>query len=270
MKMRLIVAAVLVPLILVMILVAPTILTAIVLGVLCAIAAFDLMAGTGLSKNLRLVCYTGAMAFFIPMWCHFGMPHIWMVLALSIFTMLLFSELLISKGRFRLERLSVCFIAGLLIPYMLSALVRLMNHDIGRLLIMIPLVVAFLADSGAYFIGKFFGRHKLSPTISPNKTIEGAVGGIFTAILAMLIFCLVLDLSVDVTVNYALAITYGIIGSLASIFGDLCFSAIKRQTGIKDYGNLLPGHGGILDRCDSLFIVAPIIEILMAFLPVVE
>lgn len=270
MKTRVIAALALIPVLLAIILAAPTVLTAIVLGLLCAIAAYEFLCGTGLVKHVRLIVYTAVMAFSVPMWCYNGMNDVWALGGILLFFVALFSEVLISHGKLRLDRISVCVMAGLLIPYLLSALVRIICKDAGRQLILIPFVIAFLSDSGAYFVGRAFGRHKLAPIISPNKTMEGMAGGVVTAILGMLLYCFILDTAFDATVNYPFAITYGILGSLAGVFGDLCFSAIKRQTGIKDYGNLIPGHGGILDRFDSVVVVAPLVEILLALLPVVE
>ena len=129
--------------------------------------------------------------------------------------------------------------------------------------------MAFLSDAGAYFVGLRFGKHKLAPVVSPNKTIEGALGGLAGAILGMLIYAVVLDfLPGGLHVNYALALLYGFLGAAVGIFGDLCFSVIKRQTGIKDYGNLIPGHGGVLDRFDSMVMVAPLMEVLLLLLPI--
>ena len=128
--------------------------------------------------------------------------------------------------------------------------------------------MAFLSDTGAYFAGRAFGQHKLAPVISPNKTIEGAVGGVLGATVGMVIYALVLDLFFrDIQVSYVYAIIYGILGSLAAVFGDLCFSAVKRQAGIKDYSNLIPGHGGILDRFDSVILAAPLMEALLVLMP---
>ena len=104
--------------------------------------------------------------------------------------------------------------------------------------------------------------------VSPNKTIEGAVGGLLAAMVGMILYALVLDLGFHFDVNYGIAILYGLIGSAVGVFGDLIFSVIKRQTGIKDYGNLIPGHGGILDRFDSVMMVAPLMEALLVLLPV--
>ena len=131
-----------------------------------------------------------------------------------------------------------------------------------------PFILAFLSDTGAYFAGRAFGKHKLAPVISPHKTVEGVVGGVLGAIFGMLIFCLVMQLGFKMQVNYLYAVLYGVVGSLGAVFGDLCFSVIKRQTGMKDYGNLIPGHGGVLDRFDSMMVVGPLSELLLLLLPV--
>ena len=150
---------------------------------------------------------------------------------------------------------------------MLTALVRIFMTENGRFFILLPFLLAFTSDSGAYFAGKFLGKHKLAPSISPNKTVEGAAGGVVGAVVGMMIYCVILDLCFRFKVNYLFALSYGILGSVGAVFGDLIFSVIKRQTGIKDYGKLIPGHGGILDRLDSMVIVAPLAEVLMLLLP---
>ena len=114
----------------------------------------------------------------------------------------------------------------------------------------------------------FLGKHKLAPKISPKKTLEGLVGGVVAAVVGMIIFCVILQHFFGFSYNIAAACVYGLLGSLAGVFGDLSFSVIKRQTGIKDYGNLIPGHGGILDRFDSTIFIAPLVEILMILWPV--
>ncbi|MBE6958685.1 MAG: phosphatidate cytidylyltransferase [Ruminococcaceae bacterium] len=270
MKLRILAAVVLVPVLLAVLLVAPPILLAILVGVICAIGAYELLYGTGLVKHPRLFSYSALMAFCVPIWCYFGMSGLAARLGIFIFTALLFMEILLSKGKLRLEKVAICYIAGLLIPYLLSTLVRLMGDGSERYVILLPFILAFMADTGAYFIGCRFGKHKLSPVISPKKSVEGLVGGIFFDIAGMFIFCLIMSLAFGKNVNYLYAFTYGVVGALAGTFGDLSFSAIKRQAGIKDYGNLIPGHGGVLDRFDSVIIVAPLTELLLLLMPVLE
>jgi CDP-diglyceride synthetase len=117
-------------------------------------------------------------AFCVALWNQFGSPHGWGLAGGLVFSSLLFGEMLISKAKLPFEKILVCLAAGLLIPYLLCALVRLRNMDIGRMYICLPLVLAFMSDTCAYFVGKFLGKHKLAPTISPKKTIEGFFGGI--------------------------------------------------------------------------------------------
>ena len=268
MKIRVIAAVALLPLLLVVVLVLPKICTAILFGLLAAIGAYELMWGTGLVKQPRLILYAALMSVAVCIWCAYGVIYPWAVLGLFVFTALVFSELLISQTKLPFDKIAITFMAGIVVPLMLGALVRLISLREGRFYILIPFVIAFLSDPGAYFAGCFFGKHKLAPVISPKKTVEGLVGGVAGAIVGMVLYCVVLQFGFGFKVNYGFAVIYGIFGSLAAVFGDLCFSAIKRQTGIKDYGNLIPGHGGVLDRFDSMTIVAPLVELLMSMIPV--
>ena len=271
MKTRIISAAILVPILFLLALAAPVIAAALVMSVLLAIAAYELLYRTGLVKRARMVLYSCAMAAAVCMWSYFGAIHANFVILLMVFFILMFSEMMLDHVKVHFEDLSMCFVAGVLIPYMLSSLIRILNMDIGRYVILVPFVVAFMSDTGAYFIGLNFGRHKLAPVVSPNKTIEGALGGVAFAVISMVIYALIVDLLPgNVRVNYALALLYGFVGSLVGIFGDLCFSVIKRQTGVKDYGNLIPGHGGVLDRFDSVTLVAPAMEVFLLLLPMVS
>ena len=117
------------------------------------------------------------------------------------------------------------------------------------------LACIWVGDSGAYYVGKNFGRHKMSPKISPNKTLEGLAGGIVTTYAAAAAAAFILDLELDVIHIYALA---SILAAAAPL-GDLIESLFKRDSGIKDSSNLIPGHGGLLDRTDSLFYPAPLV-----------
>lgn len=268
MKTRIISAAILIPMLLLVVLVAPKMLAAMIMGGLLAIGTYELLYRTRLVRHVRLVLYSCAMAFAISMWSFWGAVHGWFVLLLMAFFALLFSEMMLDHVKVRIETLGLCFLAGVIVPYFLSSMIRILTMSIGRYVILIPFVVAFMSDSGAYFVGLKFGRHKLAPVVSPNKTIEGALGGIVTCILSMLLYTLILDVIPGVKVNYLLALLYGFAGALVDIFGDLSFSIIKRQTGIKDYGNLIPGHGGVLDRFDSMVMVAPLVEALLLLLPI--
>ena len=268
MKTRLITAAVLVPLLFVVLYLCPNWVTAWLFAFMLAIAAYELLYSTGLVRHVRMVIYSAAAAFAVPLWGHYGVGHAWTVLAVLGFVSLLFGEVMLSHTKVHFEKVVFCVFAGLAIPNALSAVVRILDGRFGEFMVMIPFILAFIPDSGAYFAGRFFGKHKLAPVISPKKTVEGAVGGLVTGMVCMVIYALVLRTVFQFDVNYLYALVYGLVGSLGAIFGDLCFSVIKRQTGIKDYGNLFPGHGGVLDRFDSVIIVAPLTEVLLELLPV--
>jgi phosphatidate cytidylyltransferase len=267
MKMRITAAAVLLPALVVILLVLPQIFTAILIGAICAIASYELLWGTGLVREIRLVIYTAAMAYLVCMWCHFDMDYVAALLGVLGFTALLFAEVLIAHGTLEFQKIAVCLAGGLLIPFLLSALIRIRHNSYGVFYVLIPFLLAFVSDSGAYFAGRYFGKHKLASAISPNKTVEGVLGGVVAAVVGMLLYCVILDLAFGFTVRYLNAMAYGVVGALAGVYGDLIFSAIKRQTGIKDYGNIIPGHGGALDRFDSMTIVAPLTEAFLILLP---
>lgn len=246
---------------------APQFVLAVFLSALSAIAVNELLYNTGLVKGGRLRFYTAVMAFLVPIWCYFGSNGVAALIAVLVFYMLLATELVLAKTKLPFVQSGVCLAGGLLIPYLFSSLLRIALADNGRYLIMLPFVVAFMSDIGAYLIGISMGKHKLCPAVSPKKTVEGFVGGIAFAVLGAVLYGLVLQLCFGFNVNYFFAVIYGVLGSLAGVMGDLSFSVIKRQTCIKDYGYLLPGHGGVLDRFDSVILVSPLIEVLLLLLP---
>lgn len=126
--------------------------------------------------------------------------------------------------------------------------------------------VPWLADSAAYFAGNYLGKHKLCPGISPNKTVEGAIGGVLGGTLFALLFGLIFKLIYgDVTIYYGVLLLVGFVASVVSIFGDLTFSIVKRSCKIKDFGSIMPGHGGLLDRFDSVIFCIPLVYIFSQF-----
>ena len=270
MKKRILTAVVALPLLLGILLFLPPVYTSVLLAAMCAIAAYELLWGTGMVKHPRLIVYTMIAAALVSVWCYNGRNYPWGLAGVLVFSGLLFAELLISKAQLHFDNVMLSVAGGVMIPFLLTAIVRIRNTELGQYMVLLPFVLAFASDTGAYFIGIKFGKHKLAPTISPNKTIEGAVGGVITSIIGALLFALVLDKCFSLQVNYDFALVYGTLGSIGSVFGDLAFSAIKRQTGIKDYGNLIPGHGGVLDRFDSMTVVAPITEVLLILIPIAE
>lgn len=269
MKTRIIAALLLLPLLLAVVLLLPKIFTAILFGAMAAIGAYELLHNTGLVKNNRMVIYGMIMAVFVGIWSVVWTVYPLILLGVLAFFCVLFGEFLLFHKQMSFQDLAITIVAGGLIPFLLCAVVRIHSLATGRFLILLPFVIAFLSDTGAYFTGRFLGKHKLAPIISPKKTVEGVVGGVLGAIAGVVVYCLVLQRYFGFQVNWICVPFYGILGSLGAVFGDLCFSVVKRQTGIKDYGNLIPGHGGILDRFDSMIVVAPLTELLILLVPMV-
>lgn len=267
MKIRTIVSFALLPFVIIIALFAPKIVTALCLGIMCSIASYEMLHTTKLVRHPRMLLYTMIVAFLVAIWSFLGSVSVFAAVIAFVFFVMLFTEMMLSGMKIPYTRACLCFTSGLILPYMLCAIVRILMQENGRFFVLIPFAVAFISDSFAYLVGMKFGKHKLSPVISPNKSIEGVIGGVVVTIIGMVIYGLVLQLGFHFSVNYLFVVIYAIIGSAAGVFGDLCFSVIKRQTNIKDYGNLIPGHGGILDRFDSMITVAPLIEILLFLLP---
>ena len=247
----------------------PPVVTAITVAIVCAVAAWEVLHTTGLVRSPWLIACAAVMAALVALWSYFGGAYAPMLLGILLYTALLFGHMLYSRGKTPVEQMGYCLLAGLVLPFLLSALLRIRMLPQGRVLLLIPFIMAYCSDTGAYFIGVCFGKHKMCPNISPKKSWEGFVGGIAVAVLVMLAYALLLARTTDLQINLVMALVYGLVGALGSVFGDLMMSVIKRQAGIKDYGKLIPGHGGILDRFDSVLITAPLTEALLLVMPMV-
>ncbi len=149
-------------------------------------------------------------------------------------------------------------------------MVNLLLHvgTYGLAYVILALCSAWISDTGAYFAGTFFGKHKLCPEISPKKTIEGFFGGIAANILVMILFSWIYSLITDIHVHYLWLIFAGAVCAVISVLGDLSASVIKRQQGLKDFGNIMPGHGGVMDRFDSVLFTVPAFYALECLYPI--
>ena len=178
-----------------------------------------------------------------------------------IYVILVFCGFIMKHKYYRYEKVFFSLAASLLITNSMCTLISLhiLGGVNGIMYLIMGLCGAWLADSGAYFVGTFMGKKKLCPEISPKKTVEGFIGGILiTGFLFVLIsFVYTKIVSFDVNVNYFAVCILGMLLAVIGTVGDLSASMIKRQCDIKDYGNIMPGHGGVMDRFDSVLFVAP-------------
>lgn len=190
-------------------------------------------------------------------------------------TMLVFVTFLLQYQKLQFEKLCFMVTVTLLVTMSMNSLLwtKALNASHGLFFMVLALCGAWLADSGAYFAGTFLGKHKLCPSISPKKTVEGLIGGTLTNALIFIVITLVYAKfisSTTVEFNYPLMALLGMLCSLLGLLGDLTASLIKRQCQIKDYGNIMPGHGGVLDRFDSVLFVAPFVYFILSTVSVIQ
>lgn len=160
------------------------------------------------------------------------------------------------------KRLLAAIASACVFPLLNSSVIDIMRYGNGKLLIILPFLIAWGTDTFAQVTGKLFGKHKFAPCISPNKTTEGVIGGLLGGVLLTGIYCAVLA-ACRQTVFAWQYLVFSLIGSIFAVLGDLFFSYIKRSVGIKDFSSLMPGHGGILDRFDSAVFVLPLFSALL-------
>lgn len=270
MKQRILVAVVGIPLLLAVLCWAPGWATALLLAALSVIAAHELLTAVcGAEKAKRWTALPAVTGALVIAAVYFSGEHYadspagtvlrWLIAA-AVLALLLASVLTYGRpGALVLQDVCVMAVAGLVIPWAFSCMLQLRMLPHGAGMVLMPLVAAFCSDSAALFTGMACGRHKMAPLVSPHKTVEGALGGIAGGVVGMVIFRIVFYFCTLVPLHIGWCVVIGLAGALMGELGDLSFSVIKRQVGIKDYGRLLPGHGGVLDRFDSVLFAAPMI-----------
>jgi phosphatidate cytidylyltransferase len=272
MKERIIVAVICLPFLFIILFFLPSYVFAALAALVCAICAYELQTAVGDNGNVRICVYSAFSAALIPIGVYFNVGNLVFQAVFLILLSVLFVESIIvfrSKKQITFARIVIALFGGALVPLMLSSLVALKTMPEGRILVLLPVISAFLTDAGAYFAGKFFGKRKAFPLISPKKTVEGCIGGLAVGIVSIVIYGVILVFTSFHSVIFWALILYGLIGAVLTELGDLAFSLIKREYDIKDYGNLLPGHGGMLDRFDSMVFTAPAMYLLMSVIPAI-
>ncbi|WP_296628529.1 phosphatidate cytidylyltransferase [uncultured Negativibacillus sp.] len=234
--------------------------------VIALIAMHEFLTATRISHNrlLSAVAYFMAAVFpYVPMKKEMNLLPLFLLPYIA----LLFLILLKTHQDTRVEDIALVFMMSIGMTMSLSAAIYLRDnngHVLGMYYLLLALFCAWFSDTGAYFTGKALGKHKLCPLVSPHKTVEGLIGGLVTCVvlnlLAAMIFSKVCDvLNAPIEVDYLRLTVVSLLASLISVLGDLSFSMIKRQFSIKDFGKIMPGHGGVLDRFDSVLFTLPFI-----------
>jgi phosphatidate cytidylyltransferase len=191
------------------------------------------------------------------------------ILVALIFAVYLFAVIVFQFGKVDMGKIALVFMTDFYVIGAFSAIILLRDEGIaGRFLFIMPFVFSWVTDSFAYFCGRLFGKHKLIPAVSPKKTVEGAIGGAVFCALTAFLYGFIVQKAFGVAPNYPVLIVGGLIISVVSQIGDLVMSAIKRQYGVKDFGYMLPGHGGLLDRFDSSIAVTVILVLINTYFPI--
>ena len=273
---RIIVAVIFAPILFAVLFFMPPVMTAVAVTVIAGMASYELLRATRVAHHNGMYAYTALSAVLIPLGTYFA-GDVWgvqQIIPVTICALLLMCALFLSSIRrfgsddpIPLEHIMVCLFAGVVIPAFLSSLICLRVKEAGRYLVLLPIICAFLTDAGAYFAGVFLGKHRGITKVSPNKSLEGYIGGILSGGIFMLLYAVVLQRFAGLTPSFPIMAVYGLVGSAVTELGDLSFSLIKRQYGVKDYGKLLPGHGGMLDRFDSMIFAAPVLWLMVELLP---
>ena len=246
-----------------------TVVFPIVIGLFAGMGCFEMLRCIGLHKQWIITVFSVFCGLGLPFVSFYMPEQAFMLLSsmTAVLMFLLFTVALFSHGKLPIEQAGMAFIALVYILWGFSLMVLLRRINNGAYLYLMPFLGAWVSDSFAYFTGRLFGRHKLIPDVSPKKTVEGAIGGIVFAMAGFALFGFIVSLFTDVTPNYPALILLGLPVSLVSIVGDLFMSLVKRRYDVKDYGKLFPGHGGVLDRFDSVLATATVLYLLCANTP---
>ena len=228
------------------------------IGIISLIGMFELYRVFQMEKSLLAgVGYLAAILYFINLKWAFIPDILMLVFGFMILLMFIY---VFAYPKFDAKQLMAAFFGLFYVAGMLSYVYQIRQLQNGLYLAFLIFICSWGCDTCAYCVGVLIGKHKMSPKLSPKKSIEGAVGGVVGAALLTALYCFIFHAQMEIGTR-EIWILAGIaaVAALISMVGDLTASAIKRNYDIKDYGHLIPGHGGILDRFDSMIITAPII-----------
>lgn len=261
---RILTAGILIPLLLLILFFSGTVVFPIAWALLGTMAILEMLRALGVRSDLALTWPAYPIALGMPFAAYLiaDVRTVWLILfgALTFLLLWLYTVAILRRGALLFSSVASLFTAVLYITVGFLAISLLRYHtEAGKYLYLLVFIAPWVTDTFAYFTGRFFGRHKLIPEISPKKTVEGAIGGTFFGILSFIVFGLIMQLSFGYAPNYLVLGVSGALCAFISQIGDLIASLIKRERGVKDYGSIFPGHGGVMDRFDSVLATAPLL-----------
>ncbi len=234
------------------------------LAIVSLVGMVELYRVFRVEKSLGIVGYVAAVAYYLML---LFMDEAAVMPLIMGFLILCMCAFVFGYPRFHATQVMAVFFGFFYVAVMLSCIYLTRSLSGGVYLVWMIFLCSWGCDTCAYCFGMLFGKHKMSPKLSPKKSVEGAVGGVFGAVVLTLIYGLIFKEAMGAEFSdLILMAVICAVGALISMVGDLAASAIKRNYEIKDYGKLIPGHGGILDRFDSVIFTAPIIYYLCLYL----
>ncbi len=239
---------------------------------LAAIGVYEMQSCIGSKKQYAVLVPSVTAAAGMPFLVRFHPSGILGYVFLISFVLITYTyaAAVFSKHRLAADTAALSASTSVYIAFGFSSVVLLRDLFHGQYIYFLAFIIPWVTDTFAYFCGRAFGKHKLIPDVSPKKTVEGSAGGTLFAVLITLLYGFIIGRITEAVPNYiGLAVTAAVV-SLLSQCGDLIMSLIKRKFEIKDYGKLFPGHGGVLDRFDSIICTAPFIYFLSEFVPALK
>lgn len=247
-----------------------TIAFPIVFALICGIGVYEMSKCLGMHKNFGLTVPMYLVGLSLPMLAFFDVvkPYFYVIGLACTFLLLIYclAYVMFRLNKDKITDVMTLYALSMYVILCFTSVVNIRYMENGNYFYLLIFIGAWVCDTFAYFTGRFLGKHKLIPAISPKKTIEGAIGGILFTMGAFALYGFILRSAFDFEMSYIELIIMGLVVAIVSQIGDLVASAVKRQYEIKDYGFLFPGHGGVLDRFDSVMLVSPFLFILLSVL----
>ncbi|MBR2370941.1 MAG: phosphatidate cytidylyltransferase [Clostridia bacterium] len=238
-----------------------TVMFAFSISVLGTVACYEMLQCIGLKKKLVI----SIPSLLIPLLMPYAVKFIpnaleLYVLVVAVYLLYMFGVAIFMTEKIPVQEIALAVMSVIYISIGFMSMVKIREYQDGNLLFLLVFIGAWMTDIFAYFSGRLFGKHKLIPAVSPKKTVEGAIGGtVCCTAIVMLYGFICTKISPTFTPNYGVLAICGLAASLSSQIGDLLMSVIKRKYGVKDYGDVFPGHGGVLDRFDSCIAVSVVL-----------